>query len=290
MLVLIIIVNGLFAIKLSKDLIKNRQQLKNEPGHNLLLAIASPIIFFLSSIGVSDFAVSTVFYRKAKLITDKLLPGTLNTQCVIPVAAMALTFISTIKVDTLTLSICIISQVIGAYFGSRFISKLSLKSIRKLIGTGLIIATTFIIASKLSLIPSGGTAFALSPIKLAIAAMLLSIFGALNNMGIGSYAPTMVTVYALGMDPVAAFPIIMGASTFSIPIGSIQFIKRKEYSRKITLFAATFGLLGVLVGVCFIRKLDISMLQWLIAAILLYSGTSMLIDEFKTAKTRSSLC
>src|ERR1700678_809563 len=102
--------------------------------------------------------------------------------------------------------------------------------------------------------------------------VLRLIFGALNNIGIGSYAPTMVTIYALGMNPVVAFPIMMGACTFSVPIGSMQFIKYGQYNRKITLFAAIFGVLGVLSGVYLVKRLDVSMLQWVIAAILLYSG------------------
>ncbi|WZU00935.1 hypothetical protein MGH68_15810 [Erysipelothrix sp. D19-032] len=57
-----------------------------------------------------------------------------------------------------------------------------------------------------------------------------------NNIGIGSYALTSATVYALGMSPLVAFPIMMGACTFSVPIGSMQFIKLDSYSRKITLF------------------------------------------------------
>ena len=84
-------------------------------------------------------------------------------------------------------------------------------------------------------IPSNGTASELYGGKLILAGFLLFVYGALNNIGIGSYALTMVTVYLLGLNPVAAFPIMMGACTFSVPIGSVQFIKFNEYSRKITL-------------------------------------------------------
>jgi uncharacterized membrane protein YfcA len=281
-LTLIVIVNGFFAIRFLLDLIKNKCEFKNEPGNDLLLAISSSVIFFFSSFGISDFAVSTILYRKMKWLTDKRLPGTLNTQCVIPVAVMALAFISVIQVDIVTLSICIIAQVIGAYFGPRFVVKLTPRSIRIFMGTGLMIATLFILISKFHFIPSGGTAIALSHTKLAIAAGCLFVFGALNNIGIGSYAPTMMTIYALGMNPAVAFPIMMGAATFSVPIGSMEFIKYGQYSRKITLFAATFGVLGVLMGVYLINQLDVSLLQWIVAAILFYSGISMLIYEFKS--------
>lgn len=285
-LVLIVVVNSIFLIKFLLDLVKNGGELKKEPGNNFLLAIFLPIIFFFSSFGISDFAISTILYRKMKLLTDRILPGTLNTQCVIPVAAMALAFISVIEVDIGTLSVCIISQVVGAYFGPQFVVKLSLKSIRIFIGVGLLSTTIFILLSKFNLIPLGGTAIALSHTKLAIAALSLFIFGALNNIGIGSYAPTMVTIYMLGMNPAVVFPIVMGACTFSMPIGSMEFIKHGQYSRKITLFASTFGVLGVLIGVYFVNKMDVLMLQWVVAAILLYSGTSMLINELKTKKAK----
>lgn len=134
------------------------------------------------------------------------------------------------------------------------------------------------------MIPSGGTATGLSGGKLIFAAICLFIFGALNNIGIGSYALTMVTIYALGMNPAVAFPIMMGAATFSVPIGSMEFIKFGQYSRKITLFTSTFGLIGVLIGVYLVKGLDVSMLQWVVAAILLYSGVSMLVNEYKSAK------
>ncbi|MDQ0176352.1 sulfite exporter TauE/SafE family protein [Bacillus chungangensis] len=283
-LTLIVIVNGIFAIKFLKDLNKNKQAMRKEPGSNLFLAISSSIIFFFSTFGISDFAISTILYRKKKLVEDTKLPGTLNTQCVIPVAVMALAFISVIKVDMTTLVVCIVAQIIGAYIGPRFVVKLSATVIRRFIGTGLVIATVLILAGKFNLIPSGGTATGLSGGKLIFAAICLFIFGALNNIGIGSYALTMVTIYALGMNPAVAFPIMMGAATFSVPIGSMEFIKFGQYSRKITLFTSTFGLIGVLIGVYLVKGLDVSMLQWVVAAILLYSGVSMLVNEYKSAK------
>ena len=132
------------------------------------------------------------------------------------------------------------------------------------------------------MIPSGGTATELTGAKLIIAAILLFIYGALNNIGIGSYALTMATVYALGLNPAVSFPIMMGAFTFSVPVGSMQFIRFGQYSRKITLFTSTFGIIGVLIAVYFVKSLNVSMLQWLIVIVLLYSSISMLYSELKS--------
>ena len=130
-------------------------------------------------------------------------------------------------------------------------------------------------------IPSNGTASELYGGKLILAGFLLFVYGALNNIGIGSYALTMVTVYLLGLNPVAAFPIMMGACTFSVPIGSVQFIKFNEYSRKITLFTSTFGVLGVLVAVFLVKSLDTYILKWIVILVLLYSAYTMLGSQLK---------
>lgn len=277
----IILFNIVFLFQFCRDFVRNWKELTRETSRVFLLVISTPLIFFFSALGISDFAVSTLFYRKMRLVSDKLLPGTLNTQCVIPVAVMAIAFISVIQVDSLTLFVCILSQMTGAYFGPQFVSRLSPQLIRLFIGSGLLLATVFILANKLDFIPTGGTAYALTDIKLVIAAICLAIYGGLNTLGIGSYAPTMVTMYALGMNPVIAFPIMMGASAFSVPIASMQFIKHGQYSRKITLIAATWGTVGALVGVNVVHMLDVSMLQWVLAGVLFYSGSSLLINELK---------
>lgn len=280
-LALIVIVNGIFGFYFIRDLIKNKQDVKDDKSNNIFLAISSAIIFFLSTFGISDFAISTVLYRKTKIVTDKKLPGTLNAQCVIPVAVMALAYISVIKVEPVTLIVCIVAQVLGAYIGPRFVVKLEPKVIRKFISIGLLVAVLFILAGKFNLVPSGGTEAGLHGVKLVIAAVTIFIYGALNNIGIGSYSLTMATVYALGLNPVICFPIMMGACTFAVPIGSMQFIKFGEYSRKITLFTSTCGVIGVLCAVYIVKSLNVSMIQWVIAAILLYSGVSMIVEDRK---------
>jgi uncharacterized membrane protein YfcA len=283
-LALVAVINVIFAVRFVIDAVKHWEDIKREPGKGIWLAFSSAIMFFLSTFGVSDFALSTILYRKLKWVSDKKLPGTLNTQCVIPIAVMALAFITTIEVEMPTLIVCIVAQVIGAYIGPRFVVKLSPGIIRKFIGVGLVIATLLILAGKFGIIPNGGTAMGLSGGKLVIAGICLFVFGALNNIGIGSYALTMVTVYALGLNPMIAFPIMMGAATFSVPVGSMQFIKFGEYGRRITLFTSTFGLIGVLIAVYIVKGLNVSAIQWVVAVILLYSGVSMLMNEFKKRK------
>jgi len=284
-LTLIILVNGTFAVKFIKNLLANKNEAMNEPGNPIAMAISSFTLFFLSTFGISDFAISTVLYRKLKWTSDKKLPGTLNTQCVIPVAVMALSYISSISVELKTLIIAILAQVLGAYIGPRFVVKMNVDLIKKFISVGLLIAAGLILMGKFGVYPSGGNEVGLVGFKLISLGILSFVFGALNNVGIGSYALTMATVYALGLNPGVAFPIMMGACTFSVPVGSMQFIKYESYSRKITLFTSIFGSIGVLVAAFIVKSMNVSMLQWLVVAVLIYSAITMISDIRKSEKS-----
>lgn len=287
-LVLIVLVNGVFAVKFIQDFVANRGEAKKEPGNPIAMAISTFVMFLLSTFGISDFAIGTVLYSKLKWTNAKILPGTLNTQCVIPVAVMALAYISSIDVDLATLIIAILAQVLGAYIGPRYVVKMNVNLIKKFISAGLLIAAALILAGKIGIYPSGGEATGLTGFKLVLLGVLSFAYGALNNVGIGSYALTMATVYALGLNPGVSFPIMMGACTFSVPVGSMQFIKFKSYSRKITLFAAIFGSLGVLVAAFIVKSMDVAMLQWVVAAVLIYSAITMIMDIIKASNETKS--
>lgn len=274
----IILVNFVFIYNFIKDLIRNKQNVKKEPGNPVAMAISQFFIYLLSTFGISDFAIGASIYPKLKWLEAKNLPGTLNTACVIPVFFMSLIYITNIEVGLITLIVPIVCQVIGSYLSPKYVVKLPQRSIKKLVTVGLIVAASVILLSKLNLMPVGGNETSLSFGKLIILGILSFIFGAFNNMGIGSYPLTMATVFALGLNPKVAFPIMMGACTMSVPIGSTQFIKFESYSRKITLFSATFGVLGVFVAAFFVKSLDVSLLQWLALIIIIYAAVSMILS------------
>lgn len=283
-LILVVLVNGLFAIRFVLDVLQHKEELKEEPGNPVAMAIVSFFMFFLSTFGISDFAIGSSLYPKAKWVSDKKLPGTLNTECVIPVAVMALAYISSIEVGLLTLVTAIVCQVVGAYVSPRYVTKLPANQIKRFVAAGLFIAVGLILAGKFGIYPSGGELSSLEGGSLILFALLCMLFGALNNIGIGSYALTMATVYAMGLNPSIAFPIMMGACTFSVPIGSMQFIKLDSYSRKITLFTSTFGVLGVLVAAFVVKSLDVSALLWVVVVVVLYSAITMLKSSFNKEK------
>ena len=69
---------------------------------------------------------------------------------------------------------------------------------------------------------------------------------------------------------------MMGACTFSVPLGAMEFVRLGAYGRKITFFVGLCGVVGVLAAVFVVKSLNLSMLQWVVAAVVLYSAVTLL--------------
>src|SRR5699024_12636116 len=108
LLTMVVIVNGYFAPVFIRDLLKHKQEFKEEPADSKWLALSSFIIFFLSTFGISDFAIGTVLYQKAKWVSMKKLPGTINTECVITEAVMDFSTIIGLPTNIKNLFVCIL--------------------------------------------------------------------------------------------------------------------------------------------------------------------------------------
>ena len=140
----------------------------------------------------------------------------------------------------------------------------------------LVIAAFFMLAGQLDWIQGGGEAIGLTGWKLALAITANFILGALMTAGIGLYAPCMALIYALGMSPIVAFPIMMGSCAFLMPPASIKFIKAAAYNRKAALTMAIPGIVAVLIAVFIVKSLPLDILRWVVIAIILYTSILML--------------
>ncbi|MCL2078576.1 MAG: ATP-binding protein [Oscillospiraceae bacterium] len=278
---LVVVVNCCFMGFLISDAAVHSKRGKPEPGNALGLGIISFFQFILSAFGVSDFAIGAAVYSKLKWVSAVKMPGTVNTAAVIPVAISAIIYITTIEIDLATLVVPIVAQVAGAYLTPRIAVKMPMKLIKTFFALGMLITVGRIAAEGLGFFPAGGTVTSLSIGKLVLLGCLCFLYGALNNFGLGSYTPTMATVYALGMNPAAAFPIMMSAAAFSVPVASIQFVRYGSYSRKITVITAICGSVGVLAAAFLVGNMDVSLLKWIVAGFLLYSACSMMISAYK---------
>jgi uncharacterized membrane protein YfcA len=130
------------------------------------------------------------------------------------------------------------------------------------------------------LFPAGGDALGLQGAKLAIAVVVNGLFGAISTLGIGFYAPCMTLVSLLGMNPTAAFPIMMGSSAFLMPVASSRFVLCDAYSPRVAIGLAVGGLLGVPIAAFLVKSLPLGAVRWLVMIVVLYAALAMLRSAF----------
>ncbi|MFM5617707.1 TSUP family transporter [Aeromonas veronii] len=239
------------------------------------VALIGGVANFLDTLGVGSFAVKTACYKQFKLIDDRVLPGTLNGQCVLPTVTQSLIFVGAVAVEPLTLISMMMAAAAGAAWGARHVASFDRQTIRLVMAISLLVVAGLIFAGLLGLFPVGGEAMGLSGYKLAIALLGNFIFGVLMNVGIGLFAPCMTLVYLLGMNPLAAFPIMMGSTAVLSVFSAGTFIRKGAFDAKAVLAVAIFGPIGVVLAAMLVKSMDMEMLKWLVAFIVIYTSWTM---------------
>lgn len=273
-----------FIVMWALDIIKNKGEV-GEDSNPIVGFVIGFVTDFMDTLGIGSFAPTTLLAKVTGFIkNDRLLPGTLNIGHTIPVLIEAFLFIQSVKVDAVTLLSMIISAVVGALIGGRIVTKLPEKKIQIVMGFALLITAGLMFASKmgwLALLGANNTALHLTGIALVVGVVGNFIFGALMMAGVGLYAPCLAMVSLLGMDPKAAFPIMMGSCAALMAIGSPKFIKEGLYPRKGTIGLTIGGIIGVIVGYQFITSLSLNSLLWLIIVVVVITGLDMLRKGLK---------
>ena len=169
---------------------------------------------FFDALGIGSFATSTTVFRLFKMVPDRVIPGTLNAGHTLPTVAQAFIFTTLIPVDTVTLFSMIAAAVLGAWLGAGVVSHWPRRKVQIGMGLALLGAAILMFMTQMELFPGGGDALGVRGMKLGIAVVGNFVLGALMTLGIGLYAPCMILVSLLGMNPTAAFPIMMNSCAF----------------------------------------------------------------------------
>lgn len=281
---LLILLASYFATIYISDVFKGLKAEKFRSKNFIIFGVIGFIANFFDALGVGSFAIITSIVRLFKLTDDRTLPGTLNVSCSIPTVFEAIIFLTVIKVDTITLFSMIISAVLGAILGADIVAKLNIKKVRIGMGLALITVALIMVSDLLHFMPIAGIASGLVGTKLMIAIGCNFILGALMQLGVGLYAPCMALIYALGMNPLAAFPIMMGSSAFVMPAGSIEFVKKGAYDRKASIAITLFGSGGVLFAAYIVKSLPLGIVKWLVLIVVIYTSIMLLQSAYQARK------
>lgn len=244
---------------------------------------------FLDTLGIGSFAITTLLITLKDLLkTDRYLPGTLNVGHAVPTLVEALIFVTVIPVDLLTLTLMVLSAIFGSWVGSRKVRNFSEHKVQKWVGIALLITACLMVCKQLGWLDQLGasnTAFELRGIKLLIGCVGNFIFGMLMMIGVGLYAPCMALVYLLGLNPIAAFPIMMTSCASLMPVSGVEFIKHRDYDPSLVLGIAIGGILGVILAAQLVTHLSIYWLSWAMIVIIIYTACDYLRKSQKSARS-----
>ena len=244
---------------------------------------------FFDTLGIGSFAPTTAIFKFTGLVRDERIPGTLNVGHTAPTLVEALIFIAIVSVDVWTLTPMIAAAVAGSWFGAGIVSGWPRRYIQVGMGCALLVAATLFLFKIFEIAPGEGDALALSGAKLGIGVGVNFLLGALMEVGVGLYGPCMILVALLGMNPTAAFPIMMGSCAFLMPIGSLKFIRRERYSLRASLGLGIGGVPAVLIAAFIVKSLPLYYLRWLVVVVVLYAALSMLRSAAtETAPSRTA--
>jgi len=231
---------------------------------------------FFDTLGIGSFATTTSFYRARRTIDDRLLPGTLNVGHTIPTFVQAFIYTKSVEVESTTLIAMIAASVAGALLGAPIVSRWPRRKVQLGMGCALLMLTAVLVYRQIWKDPTTGTT-GLSGGMFALGVAGNFVLGALMTIGVGLYAPCLVMVSMLGMNPGTGFPIMMSSCAFLMPVASVPFVRQKCYAPRAALGLTLAGVPAVFMAHWWFESLDINKVKWLVAAVVVYTAITLLV-------------
>lgn len=274
LIVIAIVYFAFWAITVSRQRAARRDTSTLTPT-SLQIAIGFVTNFF-DTLGIGSYATTTSMYRAWNVVRDEKIPGTLNVGHTLPTIVQALIYITIVEVEFATLVAIIGAAVVGAWLGAGIVSGFSRRNVQIGMGFALLGAASLMLASLTGIGPAPGTALGVSGGLLITAIVISAILGALMMLGIGYYAPCLIMISLLGMNPTAAFPIMMGACAFLMPVGSLQFIRKERYDLRAAMGLLIGGPGAVLIAAFIVKSLPLDYVRWGVIVVVVYTAIGML--------------
>jgi len=234
------------------------------------------VTVFFDTFGIGSFATTTAMFRAWRLVPDELIPGTLNVGHTITSVLSAFVFIELVPVSASTLLSMIAAAGLGAWLGAGIVARLPRYRVRLGMGGALLVAAGIMLLTQLGLLPGGADALGLSGVRLAVAVAGNFVLGGLMTLGVGLYAPCMILISLLGMNPRAAFPIMMGSCAFLMPISGTRFVREGRFHPSASLGLTLGGIPALLIAAYLVKALPVSAVRWIVIAVVLYTALTLL--------------
>jgi uncharacterized membrane protein YfcA len=235
------------------------------------------IVGFFDTLGIGSFAPTAAWFKFRKMVPDRLIPQTMLVGLTPPVMVESIIFLKQlgVKVDPVLLFGSATALLVGGLIGAPIVHRTRVWVVQAVVAIGLLLASVFYAMANLHLFPAGGTAAGLPPLLTAVAIAASFGFGILLNFGVGNYAPTLVFLSLLGMDPRLCFPVMAGGAALMGAGAGARHILIGKLDLRVVLGLALGGIPGVLVAAYIVVTMPIEILRWLVIVVVLYAAAVM---------------
>jgi len=232
---------------------------------------------FFDTLGIGSFAPTTAWLKFRKLVPDRLIPPTMLVGHGLPTMTESIIFLILlgVRVDAVLLVGCTISVLMGGLLGAPLVARTRVWVIQLIVAIALLMGAAVYALTNLELMPGGGTADSL-PLGLTILAIAANfIFGMLLNFGVGNYAPTLMMLSLMGMDPRLAFPIMATGASLTVAGAGARHVAIGQIDFRIVTGIALGGIPAVLVAAFIVKSMPLESLRWLVFVVVLYAAAVM---------------
>ena len=233
---------------------------------------------FFDTLGIGSFAPTMAWLKFRRLVPDRLIPCTMLVGHTLPAVAQAIIFLVLlgVLVDPVLLVGCVLALLMGGLLGVSLVVRTKVWVVQLIVGFALILAAILYALTNLHLMPGGGTATGLPMPLMAMAIAANFLFGILLNFGIGNYAPTLIMLSLMGMDPRLSFPIMAAGAALTATGASMRYISIGEVDLRIASGIALGGIPAVLIAAFIVKSMSLELLRWLVVCVVLYAALVML--------------
>jgi hypothetical protein len=154
-------------------------------------------------------------------------------------------------------------------------------------GLALVVAATLMLFTQLGLMPAGADRLGLDWPLLALAVAVNFVLGSLMTLGIGLYAPCMILISLLGMNPKAAFPIMMGSCAGLMPMAAARFVRAGRYSPSAAVGLTLGGTPALFIAAYLVKSMPLGAVRWLVVVVVLYTAISLVRAGLQEVWTRA---
>jgi uncharacterized membrane protein YfcA len=235
------------------------------------------IVCFFDTLGIGSFAPTTAWLKFRHITPDRLIPPTILVGLTVAAVVESIIFLLKlgVKVDPVLLVGCIVACMVGGMVGAGLVHRTRVWIVQLVVAIGLLLAAMAYAMTNLQLFPGGGTASSL-PIALTVIAIAANfIIGVLLNYGVGNYAPTLVILSLMGMDPRLCFPVMAGAAALMGTTAGIRHINTGNLDLRVVIGLTIGGIPAVLIAAYLVVTMPLALLRWLVLVVVVYAATIM---------------